>query len=329
MKKSPLWAEERNEIDLSAQRAYEFCCARVSFKGAQQWRAHQLTPFTDHVKGVQRTAYALASFSQFFMSDIMHLTDLEEQWVKDLARFTALNKAVEHACREKGIRHIVMVSYPRKPCRMELCKERMNMVKHLRFRVPGVDGANVPATPSWIYTQQHLLMQRALDWFKDLKKWSNDLISPGEHYKSGFWASSPLLALACTKSYEVSTKVRLDTYLKDYSSGLMNYLRPFMIEGLPQPDFDGDADAFLHLFVEYSSRCIGNIQQKDDILYKLSNEDGVVYAYYDGVDHNDGDVHAVSAQRKKKAPPRPVEHPRELDPSKTVTRQTAAFIDEH
>jgi hypothetical protein len=156
------------------------------------------------------------------------------------------------------------------------------------------------------------------------------MIGPGEHYKSGFWACSPLLAIACTKGYEESTKVPLDIYLRDCSSDIVNYLRPFMIEGLPPPGFDGDADAFLHGFLEHSSMGIGNIQEDDDILYKLSNDDGAVSAYYGSVDHGDGEVHAASAQReKKKASPRPVERRRELDPSRTVTRQTAAFIDKH
>jgi hypothetical protein len=259
-------------------------------------------------------AYALATFSPFFMADIAHLTDLEELWKAERNVVITSNNAIDLRC-QKDRKKKFFINHPRRPSRASLYEERGSMIQKYHFDCSQPDGVNARGTPSWLYARQYLLMEKATEWLKALKRWSSGHISPGACYRGDFWASSPHILIACPTGYDDASTVRMDTYGDNSGKNLMDYLIPF----LP------DDDASIHTREGFTARVmaeLGNKSRAQGILYQMSNANGVVWEHY-----SSEEIEAAKAEReKKKPPPQPVERPSQLDPSKTTTRQVAAFL---
>jgi hypothetical protein len=234
--KQQLSKKQKTDFDAAAQRAFEYCQACISFNGALQWYNHQLTPFSDHIDGVRKMAYALYKFSSFFMNDIIHLNETKERWQKETRDIKALNMRIAIACRQERIYPRFLLKVPEEPFRYRLGEERKALVEHTRFTVPDEDGDSIPGSPTWLYYQQYLLMEATKKWGMELKALMEQLTRLDAHFAGLYWASSPLLATALTTGYEDRLRVPLARFWRTTEPILSSYIRQFIACAFPKKE---------------------------------------------------------------------------------------------
>jgi hypothetical protein len=143
------------------------------------------------------------------------------------------------------------------------------------------------------------------------------------------WGVISSVSVYTYKGYNNTWEVELEFFIKENSDSPSNYIFPFIDDGRLPRGAGGEPAAFLQIFVDICMRSNGNVEQKGDALFQMSNGNGVVFAYCNTVEHVDDDTHAAGADRVRKGPvPRPVEQPMARDPGRTAARQTAAFLHE-